>query len=85
MQSAFIRSVRRDRLQVWKMRQKQGIDIYSVDLSMESKWLTGYCEANQYNIGQMVGKECRVYPGKFSGQEAKNCNHPVQCTASGYQ
>ena len=28
---------------------------------------------------------CRVYPGKFSGQEAKNCNHPVQCTASGYQ
>lgn len=40
---------------------KQGIDIYSVDLSMESKWLTGYCEANQYNIGQMVGKECAEY------------------------
>lgn len=40
---------------------KQGIDIYSVDLSMDSKWLTGYCEANQYNIGQMVGKECAEY------------------------
>lgn len=40
---------------------KQGIDIYSVDLSMDSKWLAGYCEANQYNIGQMVGKECAEY------------------------
>lgn len=44
---------------------KQGIAIYSVDLNMESEWQTGYCEANQYNIGQMVGIECANYIRKY--------------------
>lgn len=44
---------------------EQGIAIYSVDLNMESEWQTGYCEANQYNIGQMVGIECANYIRKY--------------------
>ena len=57
---------------------KQGIDIYSVaDRILRS-------EPVQYRTDGWK-RMCRVYPGKFSGQEAKNCNHPVQCTASGYQ
>lgn len=40
---------------------KQNVAIYLADLNMESEWQTGYCEADQYNIGQMVGIECQNY------------------------
>lgn len=64
---------------------KQGIDIYSVVLSMESKWLTGYCRSRpvQYRTDGWK-KMCRVYRENFR-TGSQNCNHPVQCTASGYQ
>ena len=60
---------------------KQGIDIYSVDLSMESKWLTGYCEANQYNIGQMVGKNVQSISGKIfrTGSQKLQSSSSVHC------
>lgn len=50
----------------------KGIAVYSVDQKVESDWIVGYCEADQYNIGQLVGKECVNYIKKnFPNRKAK--------------
>lgn len=51
---------------------QNNISVYSVDQKVESEWIVGYCEADQYNIGQFVGKECLDYIKKnFPNRKAK--------------
>lgn len=48
-------------LAVLENAAKKGISVYSVDQKIDSDWFVGYCEADQYNIGQLVGNECAAY------------------------
>lgn len=51
---------------------QKGISVYSVDQKIDSDWIVGYCEADQYNIGKLVGKECVDYIKKnFSNRKPK--------------